>query len=743
MKNHLKIKKNGMLLSWIISYLIIITIPVFFGLVSLSNTNRILKEELILIEKETAEQVKYLCDGELQAIQKLSSQISSNILVQNFVSQANSKSADLKMDMMHIFNQLQKDANAMRSVESIYVISYTNDHVISSNDGTNTDFNWYLKNQDIWGGILNKETFYEQLESKIHSFFIMENQDGSRSLFYCNIVFSDVRKKPEGIVLIRFQLRDMVNLYSGEGGQICGFVAPGGMWLPLISENILEGSEISFSENDSSIIETIFQGQQYFIVKTNSQMSGYYYFYGMPTDSLTEDLRKNQKQMLLSIGAGALFSICMAIWLAYKNYNPVSRLMHILQENRFRNMINENEFSFIEKSFQEIFHERRTLQETIKNEYSVIVNNLLLRLLKGKFSRREQILDLTAQYQIDLEEGVFVCLLWTVDDYSAEEWTKEDTNLVDLSFFIVRNIAEENLRKRFSFVYAVEIDGMLAFIIQDLKDGIVEGILKESALTQKIISDTFKISTSYFISSEKKEAESLAAAYTECLSSMGIMGSVTMVEDSSLYKEQQKLDQLLSLIQMRDYKNAAGRLRQIMYDYIHSQERNDFEIRLYMHHMFYLVYVNVQQQEDSAGFPRKMEYILNHADTEEVMESMCKYLYSLGEENESKKQKRTELIIAYIDANLYNPDLSINMISEAFQISGSYLSKLLKKELGTNIVNYINGRRIDYVKYLIDNSEDNLVSVSEKAGFYSYRTMIRVFRKVEGMPPSEYRKSSK
>ena len=43
----------------------------------------------------------------------------------------------------------------------------------------------------------------------------------------------------------------------------------------------------------------------------------------------------------------------------------------------------------------------------------------------------------------------------------------------------------------------------------------------------------------------------------------------------------------------------------------------------------------------------------------------------------------------------------------------------------------------------MEHTDLNIREISEQAGFYSYRTMIRIFRQYEELTPSEYRKQVK
>lgn len=71
---------------------------------------------------------------------------------------------------------------------------------------------------------------------------------------------------------------------------------------------------------------------------------------------------------------------------------------------------------------------------------------------------------------------------------------------------------------------------------------------------------------------------------------------------------------------------------------------------------------------------------------------------------------------------------------------------LVNTYLGQNFYNFINKYRIEEVKKKLseDNSkENNILTIALETGFNSKSTFNTVFKKIEGVTPSEYRKQCK
>jgi two-component system response regulator YesN len=85
--------------------------------------------------------------------------------------------------------------------------------------------------------------------------------------------------------------------------------------------------------------------------------------------------------------------------------------------------------------------------------------------------------------------------------------------------------------------------------------------------------------------------------------------------------------------------------------------------------------------------------------------------------------------------------LSIGKAAEKLSISESYLSKLLKRRLGTSFVEYLADYRIARAKELLASSDMRSYEVAEAVGYPDARYFAAIFKKRSGLTPSEFRAS--
>lgn len=99
----------------------------------------------------------------------------------------------------------------------------------------------------------------------------------------------------------------------------------------------------------------------------------------------------------------------------------------------------------------------------------------------------------------------------------------------------------------------------------------------------------------------------------------------------------------------------------------------------------------------------------------------------------------TQKAIEYIRKNI-DSDLSLEAISKAIDVNPYVLSRQFKKETKQNITEYINIQRINEAVYIMENKNISITDIAYMVGFNDINYFSKVFKKLKGMTPSEYRK---
>lgn len=108
------------------------------------------------------------------------------------------------------------------------------------------------------------------------------------------------------------------------------------------------------------------------------------------------------------------------------------------------------------------------------------------------------------------------------------------------------------------------------------------------------------------------------------------------------------------------------------------------------------------------------------------------------DENPNNSQYIVSLAIKYMKTN-YSKELTLKSVSDKLYISTWYLSKLIKKETGNTFVDILNEIRIQESKKLLKEPKYKIYEIAELVGFTDVPYFTKLFKKVTGITPMEYR----
>ena len=107
-----------------------------------------------------------------------------------------------------------------------------------------------------------------------------------------------------------------------------------------------------------------------------------------------------------------------------------------------------------------------------------------------------------------------------------------------------------------------------------------------------------------------------------------------------------------------------------------------------------------------------------------------------------KKNNLTRAILVYIGDNYQNNAMSLEMLADEFKLNYTYVSHFFKEQIGETFGNYITRLRIDKAKKLLLETNKSIGEIAENVGYTNSTVFIRNFKKLEGMPPGQYRENT-
>ena len=106
---------------------------------------------------------------------------------------------------------------------------------------------------------------------------------------------------------------------------------------------------------------------------------------------------------------------------------------------------------------------------------------------------------------------------------------------------------------------------------------------------------------------------------------------------------------------------------------------------------------------------------------------------------EQREERPIHGITRYLQEHLAE-EVSLSVLAEEFHLSAQYISQLFKNEIGVGFLAYLTNIRMERAKQLLLSTSLSIAEVSEQSGYGDYRVFTKVFKKSEGITPSQYRR---
>ena len=103
-----------------------------------------------------------------------------------------------------------------------------------------------------------------------------------------------------------------------------------------------------------------------------------------------------------------------------------------------------------------------------------------------------------------------------------------------------------------------------------------------------------------------------------------------------------------------------------------------------------------------------------------------------------RMDKVTEMIFRYIQEN-YKYDISMQELAKAMNYSEAYFCKLFKQCFSKNFTSYLTEYRVKEAKRMLEQPTVNVKDVGKAVGYMDSNYFARVFKRITGQTPTEYR----
>lgn len=742
--------KNDVLLTWIISYVVMLLVPLLLSFAGHVYSEYALVNTLYKLQEESAQQMQRLCDEQIDSIQKMALQISSDSRVKGLLQaeDAGSSYGDFRMNLKETFDYLRSIMDNDAQIVDVMLLDYTHGYIVSAQSASNAYDSNVLDYMQKFS--MTRETFWNYVRGASLPFLIFTDSEGNSDLYYHSVIVTDNVLEPAGTLLIRLDLTEIVPVTAADSIPL--LILDDSMVYNVSCRSILD------EENFSSLLKKTkygvrlsLDGRSYDgVMRASSSSRTIRYFYGTDPDYILKSSIQSIYVYLILVIASIIMGGFLAVRMSRRQYNPLQELADYMHKQQISAEIDErgNIYEVIRNEYADLLTKATGLKSRLESEREILISNTFDKLLKGRYRTEAMAENALDDFGITLERSNFHTLLVAVDDYVSDTDTVNEapakgTDPFDLVHFLIVNIGLEYLREVFADAFSVDTGLSICFIINH--DAVSEDLFQQSVQQAfdrmaDLLKQKMHLSIQSYCSKCHDSLLDLSTCYSECLSQLEnnpseAESSDTVLLDDIRSAEEKKYRELLM---EEDFAEALTAFYHLLDE--HPEQG-------YAYHLFYLTIVALH----GSNYEEALNGALTEAQASalheaELCELIRKFFVRIASSQKEQKisaaSAKAEKIRGYIDAHIYDENLNLATIAQEFGITESYVTRLLRTEYGIHVNTYINGRRVEYIKQLMRVSDLTVQEVSARAGYVSYRTMIRVFRQFENKTPTEYRKST-
>jgi YesN/AraC family two-component response regulator len=774
-----KKQKHSVIFSWLISYFLILLIPILIsGLVYLKSV-AMFKNEIINNNRVMLTQLQQAFDGQLQDVKRLALQIAMNPKLHYLLNARNAaalySSYNAVSNVLEMNSDFNLYATANGNIQSFYVVFTNKDMVWAEStlfskaeffrnlvsDSQITYGQWLkIVEREYVGSYIPLRLFHMKGQSHksitfiqsipiggmVHQANLVVLIDGTR----LNQAIENINRLQKGSVYIVD--RENQILFTNFGKQAT---------LPMIRYKRMA--------RNVGLLNSWDNGKKVVISYISSHEADWKYVFVIPTFLFEQKLQSLKNITLFGLFFCLIIGGGIVIWLVNQNYNPLYQVLRLLRNVKLIPNTNEiNEYKLIQNSIYQVYQENEVINRRLQQQNETMRTHFLLRLLQGRLGSEPHTAENLENYQINLISDSFVVFLFYIEDYHpvTRGATESETEIqLQQAQQALGELVREQLQA-VGPVFPVEYNQMVACIVNVRPDlatdwEVVSGDLLTK--TQQMMEEHLNLSCSIAISGFHRTLAGIAPAYQEAMDALEY--SLLEPEGQSLffynrvqpfsgekynYFYTMEMEQkLINSIKVGDLQQAMNLVATVFTNFASGK----VGVKLAKCMMLDIVSTIIKAL-NSEGILMECQFMTEKNPMQHLLE--CRNSHEIKREielilqdvcflvNERKKNcgKNDHLVLkveALLRERYRDVNMSLTQLAADLQMNPKYLSSLYKEATGVSIVDLLSRIRVTNAKKLLRETGLSIAEVASQVGYCNSNALIRAFKRVEGITPGQFK----
>lgn len=495
-----------------------------------------------------------------------------------------------------------------------------------------------------------------------------------------------------------------------------------------------------------------------------SELSGWKIHAGIKKEGLYSIIIKTSSNFWILVGLiGVLIGVAWLFRASRNHYQPLAAMLSRVQQMPQKLDWNgkEDEFRYIGMAFDRLVEHSSTLEKQAK-ESSIYRRKVLfteimegLRILSDKEWQQE-----AASIGWPSTHGWLTVALIEIDKYKKfqEIYSAKDQYLLK---FVLQDVLKEMAQEQGIPIWAEWLSNTELGVLIALDDCREEPLLNWLEKLREWVVANLDFTVTIALGGMIHDISDLSLSRDEASQAMRYKTTLGMNRiivfadlqhrtDHGIYEKHQMFKQLAEQYRLRDdswqvqMKAIATSLEDELFERDELVDMVHYLLYQFGREMQQLSteYRTIWQQEAQS----EIITLLDHFETSvELFGRLEDILIHASQKMESTRDERNvfntvQQVMSYLQQNYADPSLSLIQLSDQFGMASAQLSRLFKEEVGEKLVDYLAKLRMEQAKHLLLETSKPVQEIALDVGYVHSFSFIRVFKKLVGQTPGEFRK---
>ncbi len=458
---------------------------------------------------------------------------------------------------------------------------------------------------------------------------------------------------------------------------------------------------------------------------------------------------RNRTLVIALIGCGVGF--ILSVFMTKNAYKPWESLMQSLPNSINEDHINKgynNEYLYIKETIKSVLTERESFKTAFENSRGYARYYIIQNLCKGKGVSNEDIKCNRIEFPYDRYRILSIKSNENVENM-YDNFPTIIARLENIGINGCKIYGYYDQRDFLCLIVNIEPqwEEQSAFniLIENIKQEIEEHVTGHIFIGASDFCNDISLLPYSFQQAKKALEHSFVGDENLVVEYNNLQNMTIEYPELSIDSERQ----LINCVRNGDYVSASTILDSVFSDLMNKQNISMFDVYYIYYNSINVVLQVCNEKHINLDeiYNTNIDNIFNineYSSIEQIINTIydiylqtCHYI----EKNDDSQIGLSRKIEEYIDEHFANTNISLACMADDLGMSPSYLSRYMSKNFGMGFGDYLNDIRITEAKLLLTNDSRPIYEIAEIIGYTNVNTFIRVFKRLEGITPGQYREN--